>query len=840
MLTVMLFSLALGTDAQEKITTLRVRDAVELRTPVMTDQVNTAGAEFSAVNLLKSEMPLNWKGVSARQVSSDAEGWMNFTKADQHYLLYVAGTRMRAENFMKGKLKITSPVRWQLYVDGDLKCTKESAEDSLSQAQPKEVAMNLEPERDYEITLKLLSGADDKLDPSVKCEWIKDEGFDTVNFLSSPDLKKRFSLANTVYGNRVTGVSVSPDGRYLLTSYRDSYAKGKSTGRVVLSELKSGKVLNERLPEDASWMPASVRLYYKVKTAEGIDLYSIDPVTGREEVLQTSVPDDYFVWSPDESYLMYFPEEKGAEEAGPLKHVVTPDDRIPGYRNRRFLAKYDLATRTMERLTYGYHSTFLQDISADGSRILYSVSREKLSERPYSSSSLFELNLQDMSVDTLVTDEGSMNMAAYSPDGQQILVIAGPEAFDKVGMNCGSHPIANDFDTQAFILDKATGKVDAITKDFDPTVTLVQWNRGDGNIYFNTNDRDCRNIYRYLPKSRKFEKLPLEVDVVSKFAMADNNPSYAVYVGQTDYNAGMAYRYDVKSEKSVLLADPMKESLQDIEMGKVENWTFTASDGTVIDGMVCLPPSFDASKKYPLIVYYYGGTTPTEHGITSPYGAQIFASRDYVVYIVQPSGTIGYGQEFSARHVNAWGIRTADDIIEGVKAFCEAHPFVDSAKIGCLGASYGGFMTQYLQTRTDIFAAAVSHAGISNVTSYWGEGYWGYSYNSVAAADSYPWTNPDLFTKQGSLFNADKIHTPLLLLHGTVDTNVPMGESIQLFNALKLLGREVEFVQVEGEDHFVLDYDKRVIWQNSIMAWFERWLKGRSQWWDELYPKRYL
>lgn len=110
-------------------------------------------------------------------------------------------------------------------------------------------------------------------------------------------------------------------------------------------------------------------------------------------------------------------------------------------------------------------------------------------------------------------------------------------------------------------------------------------------------------------------------------------------------------------------------------------------------------------------------------------------------------------------------------------------------------------MTQYLQTQTDIFAAAVSHAGISDVTSYWGEGYWGYSYNAIAAADSYPWKNPDLFTKQGSLFNADKINTPLLLLHGTVDTNVPIGESIQLFNALKILGKTVEFITVDGENH---------------------------------------
>ena len=139
-----------------------------------------------------------------------------------------------------------------------------------------------------------------------------------------------------------------------------------------------------------------------------------------------------------------------------------------------------------------------------------------------------------------------------------------------------------------------------------------------------------------------------------------------------------------------------------------------------------------------------------------------------------------------------------------------------------------------------MFAAAVSHAGISNVTSYWGEGYWGYSYNSVAAANSYPWNNPDLFTKQGSLFNADKITTPLLLLHGTADTNVPIGESIQLFNALRILGREVEFVSVEGENHFISDFAKRQLWQNTIMAWFAKHLQNDPRWWNHLYPERHL
>lgn len=212
-----------------------------------------------------------------------------------------------------------------------------------------------------------------------------------------------------------------------------------------------------------------------------------------------------------------------------------------------------------------------------------------------------------------------------------------------------------------------------------------------------------------------------------------------------------------------------------------------------------------------------------------------YAALGYVVYVINPSGATGFGQEFSSRHVNTAGKGVAEDIIEGVKRFCAEHPYVDTKKIGCIGASYGGFMTQYLQTQTDLFAAAISHAGISDHTSYWGEGYWGYSYSEVSMAESYPWTRRDLYVDQSPLFNADKIHTPLLFLHGAADTNVPVGESIQMFNALKLLGRPTAFVVVEGENHWIMDYQKRQKWQNTIFAWFQKWLKGDSSWWNYMY-----
>ena len=139
-----------------------------------------------------------------------------------------------------------------------------------------------------------------------------------------------------------------------------------------------------------------------------------------------------------------------------------------------------------------------------------------------------------------------------------------------------------------------------------------------------------------------------------------------------------------------------------------------------------------------------------------------------------------------------------------------------------------------------MFACAISHAGISSISSYWGEGYWGYSYSSEASKNSYPWNNPKLYTEQSPLFNADKVKTPILLLHGDRDTNVPTGESIQFYTALKILGKDAELVLIEDTDHFVQKYEQRIKWNNSILSYFDKYLKGRPDWWNDLYPPKGL
>lgn len=161
-----------------------------------------------------------------------------------------------------------------------------------------------------------------------------------------------------------------------------------------------------------------------------------------------------------------------------------------------------------------------------------------------------------LQADTLVAWDAYLGSASYSPDGKQLLVTGSPSAFGGIGKNCGEHPIANDFDTQAFIMDLATKKVQAITRDFNPTVSLVQWNRVDGCIYFDTTDGDCRHIYRYVPKTGGFEMLPLEEDVITSFTLANDNPVVVSHVGGGNTSTGVAYTYDTKKKFLPCLPTP--------------------------------------------------------------------------------------------------------------------------------------------------------------------------------------------------------------------------------------------------------------------------------------------
>lgn len=815
-----------------EVKTLKYAGPYAVAQPWMADSVNIKGEAFDLKQLLDS--PLSFTLLNKGKEVTAAQ-----LLADKQDALHLASFCVSNTQRTKATIAVEGLEQYRLFVDGEqVEVNGDKAETILTPSQ-------------HTVVIKYLTRKNASADKkSIKLTVTAANGAPLS--VGDATVKRAYNIYDVICAPNYPSVSISPNGKFIVV--RKTWVDRKGNNHSI-NELRNSQTnrLMATFEESVKWMPSSNKLYFTQKASDSsiageekqdgtLQLITINPLTMEREVLASHLPEGWFQFTPDEKMLIYTLTTEGRKKDPQVYDVKEPEDRQPGWRERSNLAKYDLASGILQPLTFGYHNIYLMDISADSRYLLIGKEEERLTKRPTTLTSFYRLDLGSMNassattpkVETLIEKGEFLNSAQFSPDGKSILVSASPEAFNGIGKNVEEGQTPSMIDTQLYLMTLSDKKVRPLTKDFNPNVQSVDWSKADGNIYFTAEDKDCVHLFQLNPKSGKFTLLKTPEEYIKSFSLASSAAEMA-FSGQSASNADRLYKMNTKALKSQLVDDLSARELKDVELGECKAWNFVNSRGDTLCCRYYLPPHFDAAKKYPMIVNYYGGCSPTSRMFQSRYPHHVYAAMGYVVLVVNPSGATGFGQNFSARHVDTAGEGVAEDIISSTQAFCDEHAFVNRKKIGCIGASYGGFMTQYLQTKTDLFAAAISHAGISDHTSYWGEGYWGYSYSEVSMANEYPWTNKHLFVDQSPLYNADKIHTPLLFVHGTADNNVPVGESIQLYTALKLLGRPTAMVLVDGQDHHIIDYEKRLKWQNTIFAWFAKWLQDDASWWTEMY-----
>lgn len=803
--------------------------------PFQTDSTDMNGKKADFFTLMSEGIP-SFPTVPIsdnKTLKADKSHVFTLGKAISATKVYLLQFPILINSFAEITMNIQSAGCFRVFLDREEKLTQKETHVSLEKASPKTQKLSLIPGF-YMINIQYFSVADQT--PRFKCFFSTTSSPSAVSFNEQTASGKRpINMTDVLSGIRPVRAGISPSGKYIAVTYSHTTPEGNKTYSHEIRTRTDRQLLYKQTGNIfPGWLPNSDKIYYTKKEDNNRQLYISDPVTHSETLVLENLPEGRIYWAPKEDYIILAKEVKAEVSKGDFKQLTHPDDRIAGNNDRTQLYKYDLATGFVQPLTFGSRECDFEDFSGDGSKILFSCTTKRLTKQPFYLHSLFEMDMKTFAVDTIWLEQEWIKGVSYSPDGKELLVTGSPDAFDGIGKNIGSQPQANYYDTQAFLYNLKNRVAKAISKDFMPNIHNARWDKNDNKIYLLCEDRDYERLFSYDISKGAYTMLSTSLDVISSTDFATDAP-YLVYISQGVSDYPQVYWHDLLVDRSTLFSHPQKEVQDNLAFGEVKDRNFTSQDGTPIIGRYYLPYNFDETKQYPLIVYYYGGTSPVERTFGSNWNFHYWASQGFVVYVIQPSGTTGFGQEFSARHVNAWGKYTADDIISATQDFCESHNFINKNKVGCIGASYGGFMTQYLQTCTDIFAAAVSHAGISHITGYWGEGYWGYGYNSIAAANSYPWNNPELYGEQSPLTHADKINTPLLLLHGMEDTNVPIGESIQMYIALKLLGKDVAFVQVKGENHVIADYKHKITWTHTIMAWFAKYLQDDPAWWRSMY-----
>src|SRR5579875_1279792 len=237
----------------------------------------------------------------------------------------------------------------------------------------------------------------------------------------------------------------------------------------------------------------------------------------------------------------------------------------------------------------------------------------------------------------------------------------------------------------------------------------------------------------------------------------------------------------------------------ELHLSDLEYFPYTGAEGWPMDGWILKPPDFDPARKYPLILQIHGGPH-TDYGHGFFHEMQFQASQGYVVFFTNPRGSTGYGRDFALAVRGAWGDKDSLDIMAGVDALI-AKGYIDEARLGVTGGSYGGFMTNWLISHyPDRFKAAVTDRCVTNLASMFGASDVGWEFGEDEF-EAVPWENLDHLMKYSPITYVQNIRTPLLIIHSEQDLRCGIEQAEQLFTALKYMGREVLFVRFEGQSH---------------------------------------
>jgi dipeptidyl aminopeptidase/acylaminoacyl peptidase len=263
--------------------------------------------------------------------------------------------------------------------------------------------------------------------------------------------------------------------------------------------------------------------------------------------------------------------------------------------------------------------------------------------------------------------------------------------------------------------------------------------------------------------------------------------------------------------------------MAELDMSPAESVMTKGGLGEEIQSLLLKPAAFDAGRKYPAIVLIHGGPQSAwDDAWSYRWNAQMFASRGYVVIMTNFHGSIGYGQEFVEEISGDWGGACYQDIMKATD-YLESLPYVDKTRVGAAGASFGGYMINWVAGHTNRFKALVSHDGVYDSRSMYGETeeIWFDEWEHQGP----PWAKPEAYEKSSPSNHVQNIQTPMLIVQGALDFRVPDGQAMQLFTALQRRGIPSRLLFFPDEGHWVLKPQNSQLWYNTVLGWLDKYVR---------------
>jgi dipeptidyl aminopeptidase/acylaminoacyl peptidase len=624
----------------------------------------------------------------------------------------------------------------------------------------------------------------------------------------------------------VGGTQISPDGKWVAyTVGHGDFKTDAFINQIWLAETETGKAFQltrgERSSTNPRWSPDGQWLaFVSNRLEERNQIFLISPAGGEaQQLTKSETAIGNFAWSEDGKTIAYTATEPVPQPLKDRKDYLGDYDVVRSGYTYNHLWTLDIAEAIKAPIA-GKQRTKKKDFSVgsfswspDGSSIAFSATVNPDLIQGVTSD-IYLLQLRDDSVKKIVSQPGPDNGPQFSPDGKQI-----------VFSSAMGNKVFFASNSRLAIVPAEGGTPKSLTDTFDENPGLMEW-RKDG-IYFTALQKTASHLFRVDATTSKITRVSAPDDLMGgSFSLTRSGDRLAFVAGSpTSISEVFVTNAGKFSPKRLT---NMTEQTRAFTLGTREVISWKSQDGATIEGVLIKPANFDATKKYPLLCIIHGGPT----GIDRPqlltpdaryYPSDIWAARGALILKVNYRGSAGYGEAFRKLNVRNLGVGDAWDVLSGVDHLI-AKGWVDRSKVGCMGWSQGGYISAFLTTSSDRFAAISVGAGISNWATYY------YNTDITPFTINYlgndPAVDPEIYQKTSPMSYVKNAKTPTLIQHGEFDRRVPIANAYELRQGLEDRGVKVEMVVYKGYGHGITKpKSMRAVMQHNL-SWFNHFIWG--------------